>query len=209
MRPPARGQAPPARAPRRAAQGARYSNEVRLRGLGRGWAHAAGRGERPGRAVGGETGCCRRTGRWGGRWGETGRRHRAGRLKAPAIRRVRLRGLGRDWAGAYTTGPLRAVGREQTPVPRRARAPRGGRWGRAGRRRRAGRRQGAGPGVAAWIARRPIIWHLHDILTEAHFSRSSIKLRCLAFKTPCSSRHHELSRDCKRALSGGRGRGAN
>jgi len=30
--------------------------------------------------------------------------------------------------------------------------------------------------IAAWIARRPIIWHLHDILTEAHFNRSSIKL---------------------------------
>jgi glycosyltransferase involved in cell wall biosynthesis len=25
--------------------------------------------------------------------------------------------------------------------------------------------------IAAWIARRPIIWHLHDILSEAHFSR--------------------------------------
>jgi glycosyltransferase involved in cell wall biosynthesis len=30
--------------------------------------------------------------------------------------------------------------------------------------------------IAAWIARRPIIWHLHDILSEAHFSRFLTKV---------------------------------
>jgi len=30
--------------------------------------------------------------------------------------------------------------------------------------------------IAAWIARRPIVWHLHDILSEAHFSRLSVKV---------------------------------
>jgi glycosyltransferase involved in cell wall biosynthesis len=30
--------------------------------------------------------------------------------------------------------------------------------------------------LAAWIARRPIIWHLHDILSEAHFSRFLTKV---------------------------------
>ena len=30
--------------------------------------------------------------------------------------------------------------------------------------------------IAAWIARRPIVWHLHDILSEAHFSRFSSKV---------------------------------
>ena len=30
--------------------------------------------------------------------------------------------------------------------------------------------------IAAWLAGRPIVWHLHDILSEAHFSRLSLKV---------------------------------
>lgn len=30
--------------------------------------------------------------------------------------------------------------------------------------------------LATWIARRPVVWHLHDILSPEHFSRSKIRL---------------------------------
>jgi len=30
--------------------------------------------------------------------------------------------------------------------------------------------------IASWIARRPVVWHLHDILSTEHFSRTKIRL---------------------------------
>lgn len=41
--------------------------------------------------------------------------------------------------------------------------------------------------VCAPLARRPLIWHLRDILTEAHFSRSNIRL-VVALANLCASR---------------------